>query len=192
MSQPERPTARAHRELAAVLLPGDLAVDATAGNGHDTVFLAERVGESGRVLAFDIQEQAVASAKARVEAAGLAGRVEFFHASHSEISRHAGPGSAAAVVFNLGYLPGGDHAVITRREETLAALSRSLEVLRAGGLLSVVCYPGHPGGEEESEAVLSWARGLDSAAHAAELFRREGTLRPAPFLILVRKLPLTA
>lgn len=190
MPHPERPTARAHRELAAVLRPGDLAIDATAGNGHDTVFLAERVGESGRVLAFDVQEQAIASAKARVDAAGLAERVEFFHASHSEISRHAPPGSVAAVVFNLGYLPGSDHAVITLREETLAALSQSLEVLRSGGLLSVICYPGHPGGDEESRAVLAWSRELDAGSHAIEIFRREDTLRPAPFLVLVRKLPL--
>ena len=171
-----------------MLRRGDLAIDATAGNGHDTVFLAEKVGDTGGVLAFDIQADAIASAQARVEAAGLADRVEFIHGSHAGLDRHARPGTVAAVVFNLGYLPGGDHAVITRREETLSALDRALSVLRAGGLLAVVCYPGHPGGDEESAAVEAWAGGLDPEGYATEIVRREGTLRPAPFLVLVKKL----
>lgn len=187
MSAPERPTARAHRELAAVIRAGDLVIDATAGNGHDTVFLAERVGEGGRVIAFDIQAEAIASTRVRLDAAGLVDRVTLVEGSHARISREAAPGSVAAVVFNLGYLPGSDHAVITRREETLSATEQALEVLRPGGLLAIVCYPGHPGGDEESAAVLAWAQGLEGAAYGCELIRREDTLRPAPFLILVRK-----
>ncbi len=168
--------------------PGDLAIDATAGNGHDTVFLAGKVGDTGRVLAFDIQADAIASAQARIEAAGLADRVEFIHGSHAGLDRHARPGTVAAVVFNLGYLPGGDHTVITCRDETLSALDRVLPLLRAGGLLAVVCYPGHPGGAEESEAVEAWAGGMDPEWYATGIVRREGTLRPAPFLVLVKKL----
>jgi predicted methyltransferase len=187
MNSPERPTARAHRELAAVIRPGDLVIDATAGNGHDTVFLAERVGESGRVIAFDIQADAISSTRARLDAAGLGDRVTLIEGSHARIAREAVPGSTAAVVFNLGYLPGGDHSVITRREETLAATAQSLEVLRPGGLLAMVCYPGHAGGDEESAAVLAWAQGLEDSLYGCEIIRREGTLRPAPFLILVRK-----
>jgi SAM-dependent methyltransferase len=187
MSVPERPTARAHRELAAVIRPGDLVIDATAGNGHDTVFLAERVGESGRVIAFDIQPDAIASTKARLDAAGLAGRVSLIEGSHGGIGAVAGSGSVAAVVFNLGYLPGGDHGVITQREETLDATRQALDVLRPGGLLAIVCYPGHPGGDEESAAVLAWASGLEDPRYGCEVIRREGTLRPAPFLVLVRK-----
>ena len=129
MSANERPTARAHRELAALVREGDLVVDATAGNGHDTAFLAARVGERGRVLAFDIQADAIASARARVEALGLAGRVTFLHASHTTLVEHVEPGSVAAVVFNLGYLPGGDHSLITREEETLLALDQALVAL---------------------------------------------------------------
>jgi methylase of polypeptide subunit release factors len=187
MSAPERPTARAHRELAAVLRPGDLAIDATAGNGHDTVLLAERVGESGRVIAFDVQAEAIASSRDRVAAAGLTDRVTFIHGSHATLDRHASPGTVAAVVFNLGYLPGGDHTVITRSGETLLALDQALAALRSSGLLCIVCYPGHPGGDEESEAVVAWSQALAPAICQIELIRREGTLRPAPFLVLVRK-----
>lgn len=187
MSVAERPTARAHRELAAVIRPGDLAIDATAGNGHDTVFLAERVGESGRVIAFDIQAEAISATRARLAAAGLADRVTLIEGSHAGIAGAVEPASVAAVVFNLGYLPGGDHAVITLQEETLAATRQALSVLRPGGLLAIVCYPGHPGGDEESAAVLAWTRDLEDSLYGCEVIRREGTLRPAPFLILVRK-----
>ncbi|QJE94777.1 tRNA (mnm(5)s(2)U34)-methyltransferase [Luteolibacter luteus] len=187
MSAPERPTARAHRELAEVIRPGDLAIDATAGNGHDTVFLAEQVGESGRVIAYDIQAEAIASTRSRLEAVGLEKRVTLIQGSHARLSRDVDIGSVAAVVFNLGYLPGGDHAVITLREETLSATRQALDALRAGGLLAMVCYPGHAGGDEESEAVLAWVRDLDASLYDVEVARREGTLRPAPFLILVRK-----
>lgn len=178
----ERPTVRAHRELAAVLRPGDLAVDATAGNGHDTVFLAERVGESGRVIAFDIQAAAIESSRARVIAQGLEKRVSFIHGSHGTLLDHVAAGSVAAVVFNLGYLPGGDHSLITQEAETLLALDRAWESLKADGLLAIVCYPGHPGGDRESEAVVKW-----SAGFGGEVIRREDTLRPAPFLVLLRK-----
>lgn len=182
-----RPTRQAHHEIAAAVREGDLAIDATAGNGHDTVFLAERVGESGKVLAFDIQTEAIAAARARVEAAGLGGRVEFIHGSHVAMADHAVPGSVAAVMFNLGYFPGGDHAVITRTAGTLAALEAALSLLKPGGVLTVVCYPGHPGGDEESAAVLEWSEGLASPDFAGSVVRRGDTLRPSPFLVTVRR-----
>jgi ubiquinone/menaquinone biosynthesis C-methylase UbiE len=180
MTAPERPTALAHHEVAAVLRPGDLAIDATAGNGHDTLFLAQRVGEAGRVIAFDVQAAAIAAASARIAAEGLSGRVDFITGSHEEMAGHAAPGTVAVVMFNLGYFPGGDHAVITRTTATLAALEAAVSVLKPGGILTVVCYPGHPGGAEESAAVEAWGR-----AHGAAIVRREGTLRPAPFLVRV-------
>jgi predicted methyltransferase len=187
MSVNERPTARAHRELAALIREGDLVIDATAGNGHDTAFLAARVGAEGKVLAFDIQAEAIASAGSRVEELGLARCVTFLHASHATLADHVAPGAVAAVVFNLGYLPGGDHSLITRGEETLLALDQALVALKPGGLLVVVCYPGHPGGDRESEAVVQWSEGLEPGGYRTELVRREGTLRPAPFLVMVKK-----
>ncbi|RYD64173.1 MAG: methyltransferase domain-containing protein [Verrucomicrobiaceae bacterium] len=182
MTAPERPTARAHREIAAVLREGDLAIDATAGNGHDTVFLAKLVGEAGKVIAFDVQEQAIASTRDRLTAENLLERAKLVHGSHSLIPEHAAAGSTSAVMFNLGYLPGGDHTVITRTDETLQALEGALSVLKPGGILTIVCYPGHEGGDAESAAVVAWAE-----KHDAEVFRREDTLKPAPFLVLVRK-----
>lgn len=181
----ERPTVQAHREVAAVLQAGDQTIDATAGNGHDTVFLAERVGDSGKVLAFDVQAEAIVAARDRVAVAGLTARVEFIHGSHAALPEHAAPGSVAAVMFNLGYFPGGDHAVITRTAETLTALDAALVVLKPGGILTVVCYPGHPGGDEESAAVTAWSEGLAAADFDAAVTRRTDTLRPSPFLVSV-------
>lgn len=182
MTPLERPTALAHREIAAVLREGDLAIDATAGNGHDTVFLAKLVGEAGNVVAFDVQEQAITSTRERLAAESLLDRVKLVHGSHGSIPEHAAASSVSAVMFNLGYLPGGDHAVITRTGDTLRALEGALGVLKLGGILTIVCYPGHEGGDEESAAVLAWGK-----KHDAEVFRREDTLKPAPFLVLVRK-----
>jgi ubiquinone/menaquinone biosynthesis C-methylase UbiE len=182
MTAPERPTARAHREIAAVVREGDLVVDATAGNGHDTLFLAKLVGETGSVVAFDVQAQAIASTRERLGAEGLLERVKLVHGSHGTIAEHAAAGNVAAVMFNLGYLPGGDHGVITRTEETLRALDGALGVLRPGGILTIVCYPGHEGGDAESAAVTAWGE-----KHGAEVFRRQDTLRPAPFLVVVRE-----
>ena len=183
----ERPTQRAHRELAAVLREGDLAIDATAGNGHDTLFLARQVGESGRVIAFDIQPAAITATSARIREAGFIRRVRFVIGSHARLSEQVRPGVARAVVFNLGYLPGGDHSIVTRSESTLSALGQALEILQPGGLLAIVCYPGHPGGDLESEAVLEWLHSLDPELFLTEVDRRVDTLRPAPFLVLVRK-----
>ena len=143
----------------------------------------EETGLKGKM----ISEEAIEAARMRVEAACLTGRVEFIHGSHATIPGHAAPGSVAAVMFNLGYFPGGDHAVITRTGETLAALAAALEVLKPGGLLTVVCYPGHPGGDEESAAVESWSGGLDEAEFVTAVRRRTDTLRPSPFLVSVGK-----
>ena len=157
---PPKPTALAHRLVEGLLEDGALAIDATAGNGHDTLFLAERVGESGRVLAFDVQAAAIAAARARVSAAGWAERVGFLTVSHAQMADHAAAGSVAVVMFNLGYLPGSDHAVKTVKEETVPAVQAASELLLPGGVLTVMCYPGHEGGREECEAVEEFLESL--------------------------------
>ncbi|MDR3073320.1 MAG: class I SAM-dependent methyltransferase, partial [Deltaproteobacteria bacterium] len=143
--------------------PLPLAVDATAGNGHDTLFLASAIGERGHVWAFDVQEAALASARARVEAAGFASRVSFALSGHETLSAalpEDASGRVWAAAFNLGFLPGSDKTVTTRAENTLAAL-KSLAVLTApGGVLSVHAYAGHKGGEDELRAVNAWFAGL--------------------------------
>ena len=160
MPEPRPPplTRLAHRRLAEVLAPGDAAIDATAGNGHDTLFLAQAVGAAGEVHAFDVQAAALAASATRLDAAGVRERVTLHHAGHETMLARlpALRGRVAAITFNLGYLPGGDHALTTLPATTLAALEQALALLRPGGLLSVLAYRGHPGGQEEAEAVAAW------------------------------------
>jgi tRNA A58 N-methylase Trm61 len=184
---PPRPTELAHLLLRGIIREGDLLIDATTGNGHDTVLLAELAGESGRVLAFDIQGHAIQSARSRVETAGFSDRVDFLVKSHAKIAEHAEPGTVAAIMFNLGYLPGDDHQLTTETAETLTALTAATTLLKTGGILSVVCYPGHDAGMIESAAVESWAGTLTAEGWRVAKYAMLGTLRPAPFLILMSK-----
>lgn len=169
------------------LREGDLAIDATAGNGHDTAFLAECVGASGRVIAFDIQPEAILQARMHVTGSGFTDRVEFHQESHTRIAEHAAPGSVAVVMFNLGYLPGGDHAIVTESSETLIAIDQAAEVLKPGGLLSIVCYPGHAAGNNEAGAVEDNLASLTDHGWRVAAYKMCGTLRPAPFLLLACK-----
>ena len=149
MNDRHRPLTRlAHELLRAQLCPGDIAIDATAGNGHDTLFLAQAVGPCGRVHGFDIQPAAILATRARLAAAGAAAPAELHLAGHEQMARllPALCGKVAAVTFNLGYLPGADHATTTGTNSTLEALEQALTLLRSGGALSVLAYRGHPGG----------------------------------------------
>ncbi len=182
--------ARAHQLLAEVLGEGDRAIDATVGNGHDTLFLAERVGESGRVYGFDIQAAAIDAAWARLDAAGLADRVSLQQAGHEAMSvvlDGSLQGQVRAVVFNLGYLPGGDKGRTTAAATTIAALQQALTFLAPGGLISILAYVGHPGGMAEAEQVKAWAAGLTPTRWQVTVETVPG--RPAaPQLFTVRAL----
>lgn len=174
-----RPTIHAHQVVRDTVRDGETVVDATAGNGYDTLFLANTVGSEGRVVAFDIQKQAISSSRSRLESADLADRVSFHCESHARLGDRVLPG-VAAIMFNLGYLPGGDHELITRTGETLVALDAAYGLLREGGVLTVVCYPGHQGGDSEAKAVVEWSKKYDAEVHPQA---REG----APFLVVVRR-----
>ncbi len=184
---PPRPTALVQDLLARLIRPGDLAIDATAGNGYDTVFLAEQVGETGQVLAFDVQQAALESAAARVATEGFSGRVQFILGSHAGMAAHAAVGSVAVVMFNLGYLPGEDHMLTTETAGTLTALEAAAGLLRGGGVISVICYPGHPAGAVEAAAVESWMKAQTAFGWRVARYGAVGTRRPAPFLLLARK-----
>ncbi|MFM1891187.1 MAG: hypothetical protein RLZ44_264 [Pseudomonadota bacterium] len=170
-----------------MLRPGDLAVDATVGNGHDTLFLANTVGAGGRVIGFDIQPAALAAARARLTAAGLAARVELHLSGHQQLADYLPPGQRLAVaMFNLGYLPGADKACITRPETTAQALTAAWAALRPGGLVSVLVYIGHPGGREELAAVQGW---LDAQRDPTlDWHAEQGDAETSPILFLIRRL----
>lgn len=184
---PPRPTALAQEMLRPLISAGDVVIDATAGNGHDTLFLAECVGVDGRVLAFDVQAAALAAAGKLLRDAGFAERISFFQESHGKMETRAEEGSVSAIMFNLGYLPGEDHTLTTEMSETLAALESVARLLKPGGVLSVICYPGHPAGAIEAEAVEKWMSGKTPHGWWVARYGALGTLRPAPFLLIAAK-----
>lgn len=163
-------------------------MDATCGNGHDTLFLAALVGNEGKIIAYDIQEAAIRETEALVKHAGFEDRVSCHLKSHASMAEDLKPESIRAVAFNLGYLPGEDHSVTTTREETLKALDVASGLIEPEGSLSVVCYPGHDTGATEAEAVESWFSQLSNQGWRVAKYAIVGTKKPAPFLLLGCKL----
>jgi predicted methyltransferase len=175
-------TALAQDAVDKILDAGSLAIDATVGNGHDTLFLAGRVAPQGRVIGFDVQADAVVKTRARLVASQLDAVAEVHLCGHERMLEQVPTdwiGRVAAVMFNLGYLPGGDKTRITRGETTVAALDQALRLLRPRGLLSLLLYREHAGAQGESDAVLEW---LDRLPATHRIERHES---PGPVLFLV-------
>lgn len=169
--------------LEQAVAKGDKVIDATAGNGHDTFFLAQLTGPTGKVFAFDIQQEAIQATKSRVEGFH---HVQLIHDSHAKISDYVDFPIAAAV-FNLGYLPKGDHSIITKSQSTLSAMEQCLELLQPGGLLLVVIYSGHEGGSEERDAVMEFVRTLPQTDFDVLQYGFINQRHSPPFLVAVEK-----
>jgi hypothetical protein len=182
----------AHQLISQRTQLGDTVIDATLGNGVDALFLAKLVGSRGRVYGFDIQQQALDQTKMRLEKE-LPDASSFMYMSllsHELMETVVPPdrhGKVAAVSFNLGYLPGADPQTITKQESTLPALEASLRLLRQGGVLTIVLYSGHEGGQKEAEAVDQWARQLPLAAFQVLRYQFANTNQLAPYLLAVEK-----
>lgn len=162
------------------------AVDATCGNGHDTLLLASLVGDTGHVWGFDIQEQAIAETSRRVAEAGLAERVTLLQTGHENLAQHV-TGPLQLVLFNLGYRPGGDRTIITSPDTTASALEQALTLLGAGGVIVVTIYPGHCGGREEQATVENWAAGLTPRTCHSWRMGQTNASPDAPYLLLIQK-----
>lgn len=165
------------------LRPGDWVLDATAGNGHDTLFLARAVAPKGTVFALDIQESALRITRNNLEAAHLLDPVVLIHGDHARMEALLpveAQGKLALICFNLGYLPGGSRLAVTNCVSTLYALQASLEWLSPAGLLSVIAYRGHPGGEAEAEAVGDFFKQLPSPWTCLEHLKTGSEARPGP------------
>ena len=180
-----------HLLLRGRLLPGDMAVDATAGNGHDTIFLARLTGSQGKVFAFDVQALAIAATRQLLQSHLVPDNCyQLICGSHSTMPEHLPPelkGCVAAVIFNLGYLPGGDKSLVTRTETTLPAVVTAMEFLRPGGMLILVLYPGHPSGAEEAQALRELAMALPSKHWQVSEYRTLNAKNAPPFVLAIEK-----
>lgn len=177
-----------------------LAVDATCGNGHDTLALAQMLwpdgdaAASGALLyAFDIQKDAAASTRRRLIAGGYRphledGRIRILCESHENIPQHLDGRAIDLIVFNLGYLPGGDRTVTTEAASTLCAVISSINDLSAGGLVCITMYSGHPSGAKEKAELLRFAEALDpSVYHVSYLDMLNQPNDPPEILLITRK-----
>ena len=151
-----RLTEQAHRELDKIIHAGDFVIDATLGNGYDTQFLAQKVGNDGGVYAFDLQKESIEQRTRLLEKHQLLSRVIFTQSCHSKMLEHVPVtklGKIKAVIFNLGYLPGGDKKIITQPDSTLSALKLAHHCLSDDGIISLIAYRGHDGGQREFEEI---------------------------------------
>lgn len=177
----------AHERISQVVSAGDLVVDATMGNGHDTLFLAKCVGSGGVVIAFDMQSDALVATRERLVEEGIEpSRFQLHQKSHAELNEYVTT-DVAAVVFNLGYLPRADKSLVTQTDSTIIALNHSISCLRSGGVLSVMCYPGHSGGDAEAEAVVRWMKELEPSIAKVDKYQRINAEEKSPFLMVALK-----
>ncbi|MHB9781317.1 tRNA (mnm(5)s(2)U34)-methyltransferase [Streptococcus sp. 10F2] len=177
----QRPLDMAHEFLAQVIGPEDTTVDATMGNGHDTLFLAQL---SGQVHAFDIQEQALVQTQQRLEQSGQH-HVQLHLIGHEHLAQYVE--EAKAVIFNLGYLPSADKSLVTLPETTLAAVEVACHILLPGGRIAIMVYWGHPGGSEEKDALLEFVQELPQETYTVLEYRTLNQRNCPPFLIMIEK-----
>lgn len=139
---------------------GDLCIDATAGRGNDTAFLCELVGETGKVIAFDVQEEAILSTQTLLKEKGY--EAEVYLESHTQMGNYASPMSVAGIMFNFGYLPGGDHQICTHKEESIKAIEVALNLIKVQGVIGLCIYHGGDTGFEEKHAIMEFLKTIDS------------------------------
>lgn len=148
-----------HDFLRRQVKPGAFCIDATAGKGRDTALLCRLAGTEGRVLAFDVQQEAVAQTRALLDAEGMTAEVVLD--SHANMARYAAPESVDCIVFNFGRLPGGDPKIFTTAASSIPAIDAGLSLLRSGGVMALALYYGKENGYEEKNAVLQHLKTLD-------------------------------
>lgn len=169
---------------------GDYAIDATIGNGHDTVMLASLVGETGHVYGFDIQQEALESTTGRIKDKQLFDRVSLFQKSHDQLLAtipNKAHGKISGAVFNLGYLPGGNKEIVTKPDSTIKAIEQLLEIMKPEGIIVLVVYHGHEEGAVERDQLLEYCTTLDQNRAHVLMYRFMNQVNNPPFIIAIEK-----
>ncbi|MBC9705018.1 MAG: SAM-dependent methyltransferase [Enterococcus sp.] len=177
-----------HSLLEEILQPGDHVIDATMGNGYDTVFMAEKIGKTGHVYSFDIQKEALLSTKSKLTEQDLLDRTSLFLQGHETLSTvvdEAQPIKAG--IFNLGYLPKSDKSVITLPETTRTAMEEILKRLVPRGRMILVVYYGHEGGEKELDMVQDYCQSLPQEKYNVIKYQFINQKNNPPILYCVEK-----
>lgn len=152
----------AHRFISEHVKPGDFCIDATAGRGHDTAFLCSLVGDTGKVLAFDIQQEAIDSTNQRLSENGFSHIAQTLLESHANMARYAQKESVDCIVFNFGYLPAATTIFLPGLKPVFRGLRLALELLKPRGIMSLCIYYGGDSGFEEKDALMEYLKTIDS------------------------------
>ena len=167
------------------ILPGGTVADFTMGNGNDTLWLSQQVGETGRVYAFDIQPEAVARTEERMKTEAPFENYTLICDSHHRAAEYIKTPICVGI-FNLGFLPGGDKSVTTLRETTLPAVETALSLLAPKGALLVAVYPGHEEGRLEGELLEKTFSALPQKQYSVACLRIVNA-PDCPFFYLIEK-----
>lgn len=182
----ERVIQYAQTLLTMSVTEGDIAVDATAGNGHDTLFLANLVGDDGYVYAFDVQKEAVDATLNRLLDNALEHRALVLRDGHENVTKYVTKPVSAAI-FNLGYLPGSDHSIVTKPNTTVQAIESLLKLLKVGGMIVLVVYHGHEGGKTERDEVIRFVSELPQKYIHVLRYEFINQKNDPPFIIALEK-----
>ncbi|WP_088043173.1 class I SAM-dependent methyltransferase [Bacillus sp. EAC] len=180
----------ARKLLQLALQEGDIAIDATIGNGHDTVLLAKLVGETGHVFGFDIQDLAIQNTIERLNNEKLAKQVTVVQKSHSAVKEVLPThlhGKVKAAIFNLGYLPGSDKSIVTVPASTISAIQQILEIMAPEGIIVVVIYHGHDGGDVEKDALMNFVQKIPQDLAHVLTYRFLNQANNPPFIVAIEK-----
>jgi SAM-dependent methyltransferase len=161
------------------------AIDATCGNGKDTRKLAELTPKGG-VIALDIQKEAIEGTKRALEG-DLTSQIHLFHQSHEKFPLLVYKFPISLIIYNLGYLPGGNKSLTTETASTLKSLREALSLIIKGGMISIMCYPGHPEGGVEKTALLTMISSIDTQKFSVNEYHSL-TTPTAPSLLIIKKL----
>lgn len=180
----------AQQFVSSVIVKGDTVIDATVGNGLDTLFLSRTVGPKGKVYGYDIQAAALKKTLDLLEGHGCDTNTHLTLCCHSQIGAKLRATIASktitAAMFNLGYLPGSDKNIITQGETTIAALNSILPFLADSACISILAYPGHPGGELETEIIAQYCKTLSPQLFEITRQSVTGTKSISPVLFSIR------
>lgn len=183
-----KPLSFVKETLKNTIQKNDHVIDATVGNGHDTLLLATLVGPYGKVYGFDIQNEAIETTKEKLLLTGQLAQTDLILDSHDNIELHVPEDEKiSAVTFNLGYLPSGDKSIITKPDSTIAAIKQSLARLRKGGLITIMVYSGHEGGKIEKERVSEFVTHLNQEEYGVLEYKFVNQKNNPPYLYIIEK-----
>lgn len=184
----KRPLAFVQEILKENVVKNDIVIDATVGNGNDTVLLATLVGSTGKVYGFDVQDAALKTTQQKLLLTGLLPQTELILDGHENLDQYIPDDPIiSAITFNLGYLPKSDKSIITRSETTLEAIRKGLTYLRKGGIVTIMVYYGHEGGMEEKNDVSDLVVNLPQENYQVLKYEFVNQKNYPPFLYVIEK-----